>query len=78
LPAFLLDPISSESARHGTGFSATRVLRTEGHWRCDTPIRLHSADGRLMAIGKSSSGSGDRTNGNPDPAAVVKIEKVLV
>jgi hypothetical protein len=40
------------------------------------PIRLHSADGRLMAIGKASSGSGDCTNG--DPTAVVKIEKVLV
>ncbi len=76
LPAFLLDPISSESARHGTGFSAARILRTEGQWRRDAPIRLHSADGRLMAIGKASSGSGDCPNG--DPAAVVKIEKVLV
>ena len=76
LPAFLLDDTSSESARHGTGFSASRVLRTEGHWRRDAPIRLHSADGRLMAIGTASSGSEDRTNG--DPVATVRIEKVLV
>jgi tRNA pseudouridine55 synthase len=76
LPAFMLDPLASEAARHGTGFSPSRILSTEGRWSSGAPIRLHGADGQLLAIGKVSWGSDDPAGA--DPAAVVKIEKVLL
>jgi tRNA pseudouridine55 synthase len=76
LPAFMLDPLASEAVRHGTAFSPSRIRSTEGQWSSGTPIRLHGADGRLLAIGKVSWGSDDPAG--MDPAAVVRIEKVLV
>lgn len=76
MPAFMLNPLCSEAVRHGTGFSRTGILSTEGNWISGAPIRLHSPDGRLVAIGKAPWGSGDPTGANS--AAVVTIEKVLV
>jgi tRNA pseudouridine55 synthase len=75
LPAFALDPVSSEAACHGTGFSPARIVRTEGTWTGGAPVRLHGADGRLLAIGKAPWGSEDPWQ---DSADIVKIEKVLV
>jgi tRNA pseudouridine55 synthase len=76
LPAFTLDSLASEAARHGTAFSPSRIRSTEGQWSSGAPIRLHGADGRLVGIGKVSWGSDDPVGA--DPAAVVRIEKVLV
>ena len=76
LAAFMLDPIASEAAVHGTPLPASRILRTQGQWSSGTPIRLYGADGRLLAIGKAPWGSEDPTW--PASAAVVKVEKVLV
>jgi tRNA pseudouridine55 synthase len=76
LPAFTLDPVSSEGARHGTGFSATRIVRVEGRWSRGDAVRLYGTDGGLLAIGKAPWGSDD-----PDWAGsgtLLKIEKVLV
>jgi tRNA pseudouridine55 synthase len=75
LPAFALDPVSSEAACHGTGFSPARIVSTEGTWTGGAPVRLHGADGRLLAIGKAPWGSEDPWQ---DSADIVKIEKVLV
>ena len=75
LPAFTLDPVSSEAACHGTGFSPARIVSTEGTWTGGAPVRLHGADGRLLAIGKAPWGSEDPWQ---DSADIVKIEKVLV
>jgi tRNA pseudouridine55 synthase len=75
LPAFTLDPVSSEAACHGTGFSPARIVGTEGIWTSGSPIRLHGTDGQLLAIGKAPWGSEDPWQ---DSADIVKIEKVLV
>ena len=75
LPAFTLDRVSSEAACHGTGFSPARIVSTEGTWTGGAPVRLHGADGRLLAIGKAPWGSEDPWQ---DSADIVKIEKVLV
>src|SRR5438132_752666 len=76
LPAFTLDPVSSEAACHGTGFSAARIVGTEGTWTSGSPVRLHGTDGRLLAIGKAPWGSHEPAwQGSAD---IVKIEKVLV
>ena len=76
LPAFMLDPICSESAQHGTGFSGAGILSTEGQWIVGSPIRVHGTDGRLIAIGKAPWGSEDPKGA--DSTAIVKIAKVLV
>jgi tRNA pseudouridine55 synthase len=75
LPAFTLDPVSSEAACHGAGFSPARIVSTEGTWTGGAPVRLHGADGRLLAIGKAPWGSDDPWQCSAD---IVKIEKVLV
>jgi len=76
LPAFMLDPVCSESVRHGTGFSGAGILSTEGQWSAGSPVRVYGADGRLIAIGTTPWGSEDPKGA--DSAAVVKIAKVLI
>ena len=46
-------------AESTAGFSPARILSMEGRWSSGAPIRLHGADGRLLAIGKVSWGSDD-------------------
>jgi len=76
LPAFTLDPLSSEGARHGTGVPAARIVRVEGRWSRGDAVRLYATDGRLLAIGKAPWGSDDANWAGSD--TLLKIEKVLV
>jgi len=76
LPAFTLDPLSSEGARHGTGVPAGRIVRVEGRWGRGDAVRLYATDGRLLAIGKAPWGSDDANWAGSD--TLLKIEKVLV
>lgn len=76
LPALTLDAESSEAVRHGRSLAPSCILQTEGRWNRGEPVRLHAADGRLLAIATTSWSSAEvdwRQSVEP-----FKIEKVLV
>jgi tRNA pseudouridine55 synthase len=68
----VVDQHTADRVRHGVPVPAARVLRWEGladgERRLHTPVRIHDTDGRLVAIGKCPSNSGD----------ALKVEKVLI
>jgi tRNA pseudouridine55 synthase len=76
LPAFVLDALSSQRVRHGTGFTAGGILQTSGQWTAGAVVRLHSSEGQLLAIGRAPWAS-DQVDWTTSPVAV-KIEKVLM
>jgi tRNA pseudouridine55 synthase len=76
LPALTLDAVSSEGVQHGTACTATGILKSEGQWVAGSAVRLHGADGQLLAIGKVPWNSDDVDRYHS--TAAVKIEKVLV
>ena len=63
---------TADRVRHGAPVPAAKILRWEGAADAEhgsrRPVRIHNADGCLLAIGKCPDNSGD----------VLKVEKVLI
>ncbi|HSQ91086.1 MAG TPA: tRNA pseudouridine(55) synthase TruB [Nitrospiraceae bacterium] len=63
---------TADRVRHGAPVPAAKILRWEGAADAEhgsrRPVRIHNADGCLLAIGKCLDNSGD----------VLKVEKVLI
>lgn len=72
LPALVVDEQTGARVRHGVPVPALKILRWEwssvDETKSDMAVRIHDADGRLLAIGRKPQGE----------FGTVPIEKVLV
>jgi len=75
VPVLTLDPRAADGVRHGVAVPAAQVIGMEGHWEAGACVRLQTADGRLLAIGKVPCGSEDLKQAAP--GTVIALEKVL-
>ena len=76
VPVLTLDPRAADGVRHGVAVPAAQVIGMEGHWEAGACVRLQTADGRLLAIGKVPCGS--EALKQAAPGTVIALEKVLV
>ena len=76
VPVLTLDPRAADGVRHGVAVPAAQVIGMEGHWEAGACVRLQTADGRLLAIGKVPCGSEDLKQAAPGTG--ITLEKVLV
>jgi len=75
VPVLTLDPRAADGVCHGVAVPAAQVIGMEGHWEAGACVRLQTADGRLLAIGKVPCGSEDLKQAAP--GTVIALEKVL-